>query len=38
MGLRLMRERVTELGGTFRIDSRPGAGTTVHACLPVGIP
>jgi signal transduction histidine kinase len=38
MGLRLMRERVTELGGTFRIDSRPGAGTTVDACLPVEAP
>ncbi|MFI6316841.1 ATP-binding protein [Nonomuraea sp. NPDC050556] len=31
MGLRLMRERVEELGGTFLIRTEPGKGTTVTA-------
>ena len=30
-GLTGMRERIERLGGTFAIDSRPGAGTTVRA-------
>jgi signal transduction histidine kinase len=34
LGLRLMRERVEELGGTLTIDSREGHGTTVSALLP----
>lgn len=34
MGLGLMRERVAELGGTFRLDSTPGQGTTVRILLP----
>ena len=34
MGLGLMRERVAELGGTFRLDSTPGQGTTVRVLLP----
>jgi signal transduction histidine kinase len=34
MGLGLMRERVEELGGTFELDSAPGAGTTVRVRLP----
>ena len=29
MGLELMRERVTELGGSFTLDSAPGQGTTL---------
>jgi signal transduction histidine kinase len=38
VGLRLMRERVAELGGEVSVDSRPGSGTTVRALLhaPVG--
>ena len=30
-----MRERVALTGGTLRIDSAPGAGTTLEASLPV---
>jgi signal transduction histidine kinase len=37
MGLRLMRERVTELGGDFRLDSSPGEGTSVRILLPLGL-
>jgi signal transduction histidine kinase len=33
VGLRLMRERVAELGGEVSVDSRPGSGTTVRALL-----
>jgi signal transduction histidine kinase len=35
MGLLGMEERVKRLGGTIQIDSQPGAGTTVHAELPL---
>jgi signal transduction histidine kinase len=35
LGLRLMRERVDELGGSLMIESREGAGTTVSAMLPM---
>jgi signal transduction histidine kinase len=35
MGLHTMRDRVTELGGRLTIDSAPGAGTRVRACLPL---
>jgi signal transduction histidine kinase len=40
VGLRLMRERIAELGGELELDSRPGSGTTVHAVLhtPVDAP
>ncbi|MEV6981153.1 sensor histidine kinase [Sphaerisporangium sp. NPDC051017] len=34
MGLRLMRERVEELGGRFSLVSEPGGGTVVTAVLP----
>jgi two-component system sensor histidine kinase DegS len=34
-GLINMRERVEALGGTFRLDSAPGAGTTVQARVPL---
>jgi signal transduction histidine kinase len=34
MGLALMRERVTELGGTVDVVSRPAEGTTVRVRLP----
>ena len=34
MGLLGMRERVEMVGGTFRVESLPGKGTTVHAQIP----
>lgn len=34
-GLRGMRERVEELGGSLRIDTAPGRGATVTAVLPL---
>ncbi|MEX2101721.1 MAG: ATP-binding protein, partial [Actinomycetota bacterium] len=34
MGLSLIRERVAEAGGTFGIETAPGAGTRVVAGLP----
>src|SRR6202022_3791884 len=35
LGLRLMRERVDELGGSLTIESREGSGTVVSATLPL---
>jgi two-component system, NarL family, sensor kinase len=35
VGLTSMRERTTELGGTFAIAGAPGGGTVVHARLPL---
>lgn len=35
MGLFTMRERVTPLGGDLTITSAPGAGTTIHAVVPI---
>lgn len=35
VGLRAMRERAAELGGTCTVESSPGAGTRVHAVLPL---
>jgi len=35
VGLLAMRERATELGGTFQIDSMPGCGTRLTARLPL---
>ena len=35
-GLRGIRERARLFGGTARIDSTPGVGTTVFAQLPIG--
>jgi signal transduction histidine kinase len=35
MGLTSMRERAEALGGTFQVQSRPGAGTRVTATIPV---
>jgi len=37
LGLRLMRERVDELGGSLAIESREGEGTTLTATLPVAL-
>lgn len=36
MGLALMRERVTELGGDFRLDAAPGEGAAILVRLPAG--
>jgi len=36
-GLLGMHERVGGLGGTCRVDSRPGAGTSVEAFLPLKV-
>ena len=35
VGLRSMRERATELSGTFEIDTNPGVGTRIFVSLPV---
>ena len=35
-GLRLMRDRAQDIHGTLEIESTPGSGTRVVACLPVG--
>jgi signal transduction histidine kinase len=32
-----MRERVEGLAGTLAIESEPGIGTTISACLPVAV-
>ncbi|TYB57660.1 sensor histidine kinase [Nonomuraea sp. PA05] len=34
-GLAIMRQRVEALSGTLRIESEPGAGTGISACLPL---
>jgi len=36
MGLALMRERVTELGGDFHLDAAPGGGAAIKVRLPAG--
>lgn len=35
LGLRTMRDRVTELGGSLAIDAAPGRGTTILARFPL---
>ena len=35
LGLRLMRERVQELNGTFQLASAPEEGTRIQVCLPL---
>ena len=35
LGLRLMRERVQELGGQFSLATAPGEGTRLTICLPL---
>jgi signal transduction histidine kinase len=34
LGLLGMRERIEMIGGSFKIDSTPGNGTTITACIP----
>ncbi|GGL30172.1 sensor histidine kinase [Planomonospora parontospora] len=34
-GLTIMRQRVEGLSGTLRIESEPGAGTGISACIPI---
>lgn len=36
LGLKSMRERVARLGGTLRMDSAPGEGTTIRVRIPPG--
>jgi PAS domain S-box-containing protein len=36
LGLHGMGERVVLMGGTLGVDSRPGAGTTIRARIPLG--
>jgi signal transduction histidine kinase len=33
-GLTAMRERVQRIAGTLEIESEPGAGTAISACVP----
>jgi signal transduction histidine kinase len=33
-GLTIMRQRVAELSGSLRVESEPGAGTGISACVP----
>ena len=35
MGLQIMKERAQSAGGTLRIESRPGVGTTVEVLVPL---
>lgn len=35
LGLRSMRERIEQAGGSFTIESRPGQGTCVQATIPI---
>jgi two-component system, NarL family, sensor histidine kinase LiaS len=36
LGLRIMRERVEELHGTFELSTAPGLGTRIAVAIPVG--
>jgi signal transduction histidine kinase len=35
LGIRSMEERTNLLGGRFEINSKPGHGTTIEACVPI---
>ncbi len=37
VGITSMRERTSELGGAFRVDSVRGGGTLVHVMLPLDL-
>jgi signal transduction histidine kinase len=34
LGLLTMRERATAIGGTIRVESSPGGGTTIEVAVP----
>jgi signal transduction histidine kinase len=34
LGLKSMRERAARLGGTLRVESAPGEGTTIRVQIP----
>jgi signal transduction histidine kinase len=36
-GLKMMRERIIQIGGAFRVESRSGSGTRLHAELPIAL-
>jgi signal transduction histidine kinase len=38
MGIRSMRQRAAEVGGTFAVSGHRGTGTTVRVCLPTDAP
>jgi PAS domain S-box-containing protein len=35
LGILGMRERISALGGSFKLESKPGHGTTVSVCVPL---
>ena len=35
LGITIMRERISQIGGDFHVDSRPGRGTCITAEIPV---
>jgi signal transduction histidine kinase len=35
-GLVAMRQRIEGLSGTLQVESEPGAGTGISACVPAG--
>lgn len=35
LGIMIMNERVVQVGGTFRVESRVGKGTAVTAEIPI---
>ena len=37
LGLIIMRERVQMVGGKFEVKSKPGAGTTIYAQVPLKV-
>jgi signal transduction histidine kinase len=38
LGLRAMRDRMDELGGSLSVESRPESGTIVRALFPRSLP
>jgi signal transduction histidine kinase len=33
-----MRQRIEGLSGTLQVESEPGGGTAISACVPVAVP